>query len=162
MVVAVIAVRVVQVPADEIVDVIAVRNGLVPAVGSVDVPGLILRGGLAGRTAVWVLLVDSDLMLVDVALVRVMQVAVMQIIRMPIVAHGDMAAVGAVLMVVIGMDRVLGISHPCGSFPRLVLSGTLAPSSGGNLAIDHDNHSQHGGRDPEVALESSPDGFRAT
>jgi hypothetical protein len=141
VVVAVIAVRVVQMPADEIVDVIAVRNGLVPAVGSVDVAGLVL---CAGRTAVRVLLVDGDQMLVDVALVRVMQVAAMQIIRMPIVADGDVAAVGPVLMVVAGVDRVIGFSHP-----RFLSSSGVdehaSPGLRGNLTIDHENHSQRGG-----------------
>ena len=145
-------------PADEIVDVITVRNGLVSAPRSVDVAGLVLRGALA---AVRVLLVDGDPMLVDVALMRVMQMAVMQIIRMPIVAHGDVPAIWAVLMVVTGMDSVLSIGH------ARFLSSTGAsehasPRLRSNPAIDHENHSQHGGREPKVALESTPDGFRAT
>lgn len=159
MIVAVISVRVVQMPGHEIVDVIAVGHRLMPASRSMAMSGLILRSGFAGRTAVRVLFVDRNAMLIDVTLVRVMQMPVMQIVRVSFMVDGDVTAVRAVLVIVAGMDRVIASSHPS-SFP-LVLSGTLARRPGENPAIDHENHSQHSRNGPNLALESASDGFGA-
>lgn len=111
MIVAVIAVRMMQVPVDEVVHMITVRHRLVPAAGAVLVPGLVLHGGLAGRAAVRVLSVDGDPMLIDVTLVRVVEMPVMQIIGVACVANGDMAAVAPVLMIMVLMHCVIVLGH---------------------------------------------------
>jgi len=80
VVVAVVAVRVVQVAADEVIDVVAVRHRLVPAALAVDVADLVaaavVRRGTRGRVRG----VDRQHVLVDVVAVRVVQVAVVQVV----------------------------------------------------------------------------------
>ena len=74
MIVAVTVVRVVQVPVDEIVDVVAVRDGFVTAPRSVRVPGLVPGASVVGSAALRVVVVDRDHVLVDVVAVDVVQV----------------------------------------------------------------------------------------
>jgi hypothetical protein len=47
-------VRVMQVVADQIIHVIAVRDGLVAAVGTVNVPSFMLAALMLGRAAIWI------------------------------------------------------------------------------------------------------------
>jgi hypothetical protein len=77
VVVAVVFVRVVQVPVDQVVDVVAVRDRLVTAALSVGVGRIAAR---VGRVAVRMVGVDLEHMLVDVVVVRVVQVAVVQVV----------------------------------------------------------------------------------
>lgn len=104
-----IAMRMMQVAIDQIVDVIAVGHRLMAAAGAVDmarfVPGAVVVGG----AGIGVRRADLDHMLVDVIPMRVMQVTVMQVIDVIAVAHGGMAAARAMLVVVIfvmGMGAV--------------------------------------------------------
>jgi len=106
MVVAMAAVRMMQVARDEVVDVVAVRDGLVPATLRVDmslrVTGAAVRrraGRRVGRT-------DLEDALVYMALVAVMKVAVVQVVDVVAVLDGEVAAVGAVSVIVIGMGVV--------------------------------------------------------
>jgi hypothetical protein len=102
VVVAVILVRPVQPPVDEVVDVIAVRNGLVTAVAAVRVIAL-GRGGVPAGMC----LIDRDHVLVDVVLVRVMQVPVVHVVDVIVVANGGVAAVRSMLVSVCAfMDRM--------------------------------------------------------
>lgn len=96
-----IAVRVVQVAVDEIIDVVAMRHGFVAAAGAMDMTRLMPRATMTGRAAVRVLLADLDHMLVDMVAMRMMEVAVMQVIDMIAVAHRGVAAAGAVLVIVV-------------------------------------------------------------
>ena len=75
MVVAVVAMRVMQVAIDKVVHVVPMRHGLVPATGAVDVVGLVARAHMRGRARVRVLAGHRQRVLVDVILVRVVQVA---------------------------------------------------------------------------------------
>jgi hypothetical protein len=92
VVVAVVAMRMVQVPVDQKVDVIAVRHRLVAAPGPVLVSRLMAFATVLRRAALGVLCRYLDHMLVDMVCVRVMQVPIVQIIDMIAVAHGGMAA----------------------------------------------------------------------
>ena len=88
MIIAVIAVGVMQPPIHEIVDMIAVGNGFMPAARSV---------GVAGATDVWgalrrIVSTNSQHMFVDMIFVHVVQVPVMQVIPMPLVANRDVSA----------------------------------------------------------------------
>ena len=112
VVVAVIAVRVVQVPVNQVIDVIPVGHGVVAAARSVLMPGLVSRRRCA---SVRVLLVDRDPVLIDVVLMGMVQMPVVEKISVAVVADGDMAAVGAVLVIVAGMDVVLGLGHTSSS-----------------------------------------------
>jgi hypothetical protein len=112
MVVAMATVRVMQVTIDEVITVVAVRNTLVTAAGSVRVR-LVMSIAVVSRRAVrTVVAADLEHVLVDVAFVLVVQMAVMQVVGMAMVLDGQVAAIGAVHMVVSAVNLV---SHPLGS-----------------------------------------------
>ena len=98
MVVAVIAVGVVQVVGDQVVDVVAVRHRLMPAFRPVGMPCLVLRTGMFGGAVLGIRLTGLDHVLVHVVLVRVVQVPIVQVVHMSVVAHGGVAAVRTVLV----------------------------------------------------------------
>jgi hypothetical protein len=99
VVVAVVAVRVVQVAVDEVVDVVAVGDRFVAAAGAVHVAGLVAAAarGAGVQPSGFLVGVTSRLVLVDVVTVRVMQVAVVQVVDVVAVPDRGVAAVGAVL-----------------------------------------------------------------
>ena len=97
MVVAMILVRPAQAAVDEVVDVIAVRHGLVAAVWTVGMRRT-TRSRL--RVLTWVGPIDCDHMLVDMLLVRVVQVPAVEEVDVIIVAHCSVAATGAMLVCV--------------------------------------------------------------
>jgi len=111
MVVAVIAVRMVQMPGDEVVDVIAVRHGLVPATGPVYVCVLMAAAVMPGRALVRILRADRDPVLVDMAAMRMVQVAIVQVIDMALVQDRRVAAMCAVLVVVVGVVGLIAGAH---------------------------------------------------
>ena len=80
MIVAVAAVRVVQMAVDQIVDVVAVRHRLVAAPGSVLVPRLVPGAAVVRRAAVGIAGRHLDDVLIDVIAMRMVQVAVVQIV----------------------------------------------------------------------------------
>ena len=98
MVVAVLAMRVMQVVANAVIDVIAVRNRFVAAAGAVDMTRLMAAAAVVGGAPVGVVRGHVDHVLVDMIAMRVMQVAIVQIIGVAAVAYGGMAAARAVLM----------------------------------------------------------------
>ena len=106
MVVAVAVVLVMQMPVDEIVDVVAVRDRLVAAVRPVDVVGGVAGARVAGAAGVRVALVDAEDVIVHVVAVRVAQMPVLDEVDVPLVDDGDVAAAGAV--------DVLGGCRRCG------------------------------------------------
>jgi hypothetical protein len=108
VVVAVVAVGMVEVVGDQIVDVVAVRDGLMTASRAVGVPGVVARTGKGVfRSAVLrVRATNLDCVLVDMVLVRVMQVTVVQIVHMSLVADGHVAAVRTVLVCVVLVNLV--------------------------------------------------------
>lgn len=125
MVVAVSAVRVVEVAVDEVVDVVAVRDGGVSTARGVSVtrrvPGTCVRrcarrGVVAG---------DLDDALVHVAVMAVVEMAVVQVVDVVAVADGGVTAAGAVNVIVSVVGRV---AHDF-FFPLVVAgaaSGSLA------------------------------------
>lgn len=106
MIVAVIAVLMMQTPVDDVVDMIAVRNRLVSATRPVHMAAL-AAGGDALLAAIGIRLANLEhvLVVVDlpVHLVRMVQMAVVQIVNVLAVTDGLVAAIGAVGMIVIGM-----------------------------------------------------------
>jgi hypothetical protein len=106
VIVAVVGVRMMQVPVDQIVDVVAVRDGLVPAAGAMLVAALDL-----GRAAGRVRRTDRQRMLVDVIAMHMMQMAVMQIINMAVMADRRVSAARAMLVGVIGVMLLCASRH---------------------------------------------------
>lgn len=123
MVVAVVAVGVMEMVADEVVDVVVVRNRFVPAGLAVDMLGVMVGAAMVGRAAVGVLGVDREDMLVDVVAVGVVEMAAVQVIDVVAVRHGRVSAARSVRVGVVGMNAVL--VH-IGQFLR----ASLEPSSG--------------------------------
>jgi hypothetical protein len=111
VVVAVLAVRVVEVIADQVVDMIAVGHLLVPARRAMPVRGLVLAAVVLRGAADGVGVVDLQDVLVDVIAVRMVQVSVMQVVDVTVVLHGGMPAGGTVLMGMAGVGVVLGFAH---------------------------------------------------
>ena len=105
MVVAVVAVRVVQVPIDEVIDVVAMWHRFVTAAGAMDVSCFVAAAVVVGRAGVRVGGADGDAVFIDVVAVRVVQVAVVQVIDVAVVLDGGVAAARAVLVCVVGVVR---------------------------------------------------------
>lgn len=95
MVVAVVAMLVMQTAVDDVVNVIAVRYGFVAATFAVNVA----VAGVNRMAAVRVGFIDAQSMLVVVAVVLMVQVAVVQIIDVAFVFDGSVATVCAVNVV---------------------------------------------------------------
>ena len=86
MIVAVIAVRMVQTAVDRIVDVVAVRHGFVPAPSGVRMT-IVAVDRL--RVTVRMPVIHRDHVLIDVIVVRVVKMPVVEIIDVVVVAHRD-------------------------------------------------------------------------
>jgi hypothetical protein len=103
MIIAVVAMRMVEVTVDEIANVVAVGDGLVSAAGAVFMvlgmpsAGVLRRaaGGVGGR--------DFDHVLIDMTVVHVMQMAIMQIVDVASMLHSGMTAAGPVDMRMVGV-----------------------------------------------------------
>lgn len=106
MVVAVVAVAVVQPAGDQVVDVVAVGHRVVATALAVGMARVAVRrigvpGGVLG--------VDRDHVLIDVALVRVVQMTFVQVVDVALVPDGGVTAARAVD---VGMTAfVNGVSH---------------------------------------------------
>ena len=99
MVVAVAAVRVVQMVPDEIVHMVAMRQCVVAAPRSVDMTGVVRSTNVLGRARVRVARGHGDRVIVDVVAVRVMQATVVQEIDVPLVDDHRVPATGTMDMV---------------------------------------------------------------
>ncbi len=124
VIIAVPVVRVMQMPTHQVVDVAAVRDWLMPAVGAVHVRGVVLVTVVLGCAVGRVLRPDLKGVLVYVVAVRMVQMSVVQVVDVALVPQGDMAAPGAVLMFVAGMDLVLGIVHGADHRPAIAFTST--------------------------------------
>jgi hypothetical protein len=110
VVVAVVAVRVVEPTVYEIVEVVAVRHRLVAAAGAVGVIGTV--PGLGRVVGVRVGLGHADAVLFDAAVgARVVQVTTVQIVGVTVVGDGGVAAAITVLVGVVGV-RVGHLESP--------------------------------------------------
>jgi len=107
MVVAVRAVRVVEMLADEIVDVIAVGNLLVTAIGAVNVSGLVLAAGMLGCAVHRVGFADLQDVLIHVVMVRVVEMPVVQVVEVVPMRDRRVPASGSMLVRVLCVDGVL-------------------------------------------------------
>lgn len=75
------------------------------------------------------LFIDGDPVLVDVVLMGVVQVPVVQVVGVPVVSNRRVSAGRAVLVVVQGMDGMLGLGHVGSFFVREVDDATVGPTS---------------------------------
>lgn len=103
MIVAVIAVRMVQVAVHQVIDMIAVRNCLVAAAGAVPVAFFVMAAVMTRRATGRVRAADCQGMLLDAAGSHVVQMPVVQVIDVAFVPDRRVTAARAVLMSVIGV-----------------------------------------------------------
>lgn len=101
MVVAVAVVGVVQVPVDEIVDVVAVRDRWMPATRTVHVSGVVPGAPMLGRACIGIRPRHADRVLVHVIAVGMVQMPVVDVVDVTVVPHGDVAAVRSVHVLVV-------------------------------------------------------------
>ena len=111
MIVAVIAVWMMQVAVDQIIDVVAVRDRLVAASWAMNMAGLVPRARVSRRAPVGILRRHFYDMFIDVTRMHVMQVTIVQIVHMITVLHGRMAASGTMLVVVVGVVGQFAVCH---------------------------------------------------
>jgi hypothetical protein len=109
VVIAVVSVRVVEVAVDQVVDVVAVRNGRMAAVGPMHMAFLVPAAVMGGSAAIGVGGIDLENVLIDVTGVRMVQVAIVQIIHMSVMLDSHVAAARAVLVVVVCVN--LAVAH---------------------------------------------------
>jgi hypothetical protein len=108
------AVRMMQVPGDKVVDVIAVRDGLVSAARAVDMALGVTSAAVRRRARGRIGRADLEDALVDVAIVPVVEVAIVEVVDVVAMADGEVAAVSAVDVIVIRMG---GVAHDFFFFP---------------------------------------------
>jgi hypothetical protein len=108
VVVAVAVVRVVEMAVDQVIGVIAVRHAGMAAAGAMDVTGGVAGAPVVGRALGRIGRVDRDRAFVDVIAVDLVQVAVVQVVDVAGVLDREVAAVGAVNMI---MGCVNGVRH---------------------------------------------------
>jgi hypothetical protein len=122
VVIAVIAVRMVQVRADEVIEMIAVRHRRVAAARPVHVRRLVIGARMARRARVGVLLADREHVLIEVVAVRMMQVSVVQVIDVVSVPQRLMSTS---LPVNVGVRFVSAVvMHRLASFPAMPASSS--------------------------------------
>ena len=116
MIVAVTIVRVVQAAHDQVINMVAVRDSRVAAIGSAT------AGARHWRAGVGVGLADINDVLVVVAFVRKVQVTLVQVADVVAVLDAQVAAIGAVDVGMVGMG---GMGH--GGISFLVVARHVVP-----------------------------------
>ncbi len=112
-----IAVRMMQVVGDAVIDVIAMRDRLVTAIGAVDMTGLMAAAAVVGGAGVGIAARHLDHVLVDMIVVRVVEMPVMQVVDVAAMAHGGVAATRPMAMRMVGVAGVGAGRHFQSSFP---------------------------------------------
>lgn len=110
MIVAMVAVLMVQVPAHQIIRMVAVRNRGMAAVRSMAMRFVVLLAFVLGRTVARIAIRNGDPVLVHMIAVQVVQMAVVKIIHVAVMTNRRVSALGTVSVRVLLMDLVLG-SH---------------------------------------------------
>jgi hypothetical protein len=98
-----IAMRMMEMAADAVIDMVGVRNRLVAAAGTMDMTGVMAAAAMVRRAAVGVVAGYLDHVLVDMILMRMVEVAIVQIVDVAAVAHSGVATTRPVLVSMVGM-----------------------------------------------------------
>ncbi|WP_174902454.1 hypothetical protein [Burkholderia pseudomultivorans] len=109
MIVAVVAMRVMKAAVDQIIDVIAMRNGFMPAARTVHMARLMIAA--VRRTPVRIFRADFDLVFVYVIAVRMVQVAVVEIVDVVAMLDRRMATSRTMLMFMLGVMTLIAGAH---------------------------------------------------
>ena len=111
MIIAVIAVRVMEPSVHEIVNVVAVGDGVVATTRPMHVLRIMAFMSEFRCAAIGILGADLDDMFLDEVAFLVMEMAVVKIVNMIAVPDADMTAGGTVLVRMIGVDAVAVCGH---------------------------------------------------
>ena len=128
------AVRMMQVARDEVVDVVAVWDRLVSAARRVNMSLGVTRAAVRRGAGRRVDRTDLEDALVHVAIVAVVEVAIVEVVDVVAMTDGEVAAVGAVNVIVIGMG---GVAHDFFFFPwcgEVTAAGSPAWSSAARMS----------------------------
>jgi hypothetical protein len=106
MIVTVVAMRMVQVAIDQVIRVVAVRDGFMTAAGAVLVSALVAGTLVLRRAGGRVIGIDRQPVFLNSARGHVVEVAIVEIIHVAVVVDGRVPAAGTVLMVVLRVIRV--------------------------------------------------------
>jgi len=113
VVVAVAVVRMVEVIADEVVNMVPMRHGLVPAVGTMLVARVVLLASVSRCTRIRIGLTDLDDVFVDMAAMGVMKVPIVQVIDVIAMTDRRMTAAGIMVMIMFAGVLVVAAAHRC-------------------------------------------------
>jgi hypothetical protein len=108
MIVTVAAMRVMEVSADDIVDMVTMWDPFMTARRAVSVILCMTFAGVIRRAGIRIHFAHRDCMLVDVAGMRIVHVTVMKIIGMTVVRYGVVSTTGAVRVIVSGVLVTFG------------------------------------------------------
>jgi hypothetical protein len=111
VIIAMIAVRMVQMTVDQIIDVIPMGHRLMSAARAVHMPRLVTAAAVIRGAVIGIFRTHLDDMLIHVVTVRIMEMAIMQIVDVIAVANGGVATAWAMLMVVFPMVREIACAH---------------------------------------------------
>jgi hypothetical protein len=125
VIVAVVAVGMVEVAIDEIIDVVAVRDGRMSAAGAMHVAGFVNAAFVPRGASVGVRGRHFDHMLFDLFAVRMMEMPVVKVVDVPLMLDGRVSAIRAVLMTVAFVSFVSG--HYRSPNPRKEIRKGAAP-----------------------------------
>ncbi len=106
MVIAVIAMWMMQVVVHQVVDMIAMRHGLMPAVRAMNVFGPVARTVMAVCAVLWIdggHLQDMFVYLIRISFTGVMQVTIVEVAHVAIVTDRGMAAATSVVVIMTGV-----------------------------------------------------------
>ena len=121
MVITVIAMGMMQMAVDEIVDMIAVRNRFVAAARAMNVSCVMSGTAMVWRASVRILVAHFNPVFIHMIGVRMVKMAVVEIIQMVAVPDGNVAAARSMHVFVIGVMRKIATGH----FDVPFLSGWL-------------------------------------
>ena len=96
VVVAMVAVRMMEVAVHKVVNVVAMRNCGMPAFGAVNMLPRMFRGGKSRRAFVGIGPINGDGVFIHMVAVRMMKMASLKVIYMPFMPDGGVAASGCV------------------------------------------------------------------
>jgi hypothetical protein len=111
VIVTVIAVWVVQVSMDKVVDMVAVRDGGVTATRTVHVIVGVGTTSMTRSTVGGVLTPDLESMLIDMVAVRMVEMAIVQVVDVSIVSQRNMPTIGPVRVIVVGVHSAFIRGH---------------------------------------------------
>ena len=119
MVIAMTIVGVMQMPADKIVHMVAVRHAFVPTGRTVRMLVVVGFAIVIGRARVWIGLPNGHRMLINMSAMNVVHVPIVKIVGMAVVHHGLVAALSVVCVTVGGVLFTYRIHEIDTSMPEI-------------------------------------------